>query len=129
MSTLAEKLKAPGIPLWVTAYMFVVIAFGVVLGIPALFDNGFAELQTVGWGGREFGVAVGAILAVAMKTAHGYFIIFVIGIFRELSDALEALAETPANTASAVMVAVFIVIGAACAWRSLLAIREQSSTV
>lgn len=54
MSFINERVKAPGVPIWVTLYLLVVIGFGVILGIPALLDNGMMETQTVGWGGREW---------------------------------------------------------------------------
>lgn len=85
-----------------------------------------ADTQTIGWGGRELGVAVGAIMALFMRSPIAYLIIFVIGTFRELSDLLEALDETPANTTSAVSVGVFLVIGIVCAWFSLVAVRKSA---
>ncbi len=125
MSFVQEKVKAPGVPLLVTVYLFVVIGFGVVLGIPALFGNGLLETHTVGWGGRELGIAIGAIIAFLLRSPIAYFIIFVIGLFRELSDMLEALDETPANTTSAVQIGIFIAIGAVCAWYSYRAMRSE----
>lgn len=121
-----SKIRVPGVPIWATLYMLVVIAFGVILGIPALIGEGFTDLQTIGWGGRELGVAVGAIIALVLRNALAYFLIFVIGTFRELSDMLEALDETPSNTSSAIQVGVFLVIGIACAIVSYRAIGAES---
>ncbi len=129
MNFVQERLKAPGVPLLVTLYLFVVIGFGVVLGIPALFGNGMMETQTVGWGGRELGIAIGAIIAVVSRNAMAYLIVFVAGVFRELSDALEALAERPANTASAVMIGVLGLVGALCAWFSYRGLRENAEAL
>lgn len=123
MNFVQNWLKAPGIPFPVTLFLYIVIAFGVLLGLPALLGNGMMETHTVGWGGRELGVGIGAILAAVMRNAVAYFIIFVIGIFRELSDVLEALAETPANMTSAVMISFFIVCGIVSAYYSYRAMK------
>lgn len=123
MSLIQDKLAVPGIPFWVTLYLYLVICIGVVLGIPAMLGNGFTEAYTIGWGGRELGVAVGAILAAIYRKPVAYFVIFVIGVFRETSDALEAFAETPPNTTSALMISAFIIIGAICAWLSYRAMK------
>lgn len=120
-----NKLRVEGVPIWATIYLLVVIGFGVVLGIPALLGEGFADLQTIGWGGRELGVAIGAILALLYRSALAYFLIFVIGTFRELSDLLEALDETPSNTSSAAMVGVFLIVGIACAAVSYRGIKSE----
>jgi hypothetical protein len=105
-------------------YLCLIILIGVALGVPALIGNGLMEPHTVGWGGRELGIAVGAILALILRSPAAYFVIFVIGIFREISDVLEALAETPTNTTSALMIAVFIVLGAISAWFSYRATHQ-----
>ncbi len=127
MSFINERVKAPGVPIWVTLYLLVVIGFGVILGIPALLDNGMMETQTVGWGGRELGIAIGAIIALLTRNPMAYTVIFVAGVFRELSDMLEALAETPANTASAVMIGALGLVGAVCAWFSYRAAQAQGN--
>jgi hypothetical protein len=123
MSIIQDKLRAPGVPFWVTMYLYLVIAIGVVLGTPALLGSGLMELHTVGWGGRELGVAVGAILAALYRSPTAYVVIFVIGTFRETSDALEALAETPPNMISAALIGGFILMGLLCAWFSYRATR------
>ncbi len=124
MSLVQNRLKAPSIPIAVTAYLCLVIAIGVVLGTPALFGGGLMETHTVGWGGRELGIAIAAIIALILRSPAAYLVIFVAGIFREVSDALEALAETPANMMSAAMISVFIVLGLICAWFSYRAVQS-----
>lgn len=125
MTFINNHLKVPGISLWVTVYLFIVIAFGVVLGIPALFGNGLLDAHTIGWGGRELCIGIGAIIAAVMRNAVAYMLIFIIGLFRELSDMFEALDETPSNTTSAVQVGIFLAIGAVCAWFSYVAVRRE----
>ncbi|WP_299155094.1 hypothetical protein [uncultured Tateyamaria sp.] len=123
MMSFKNKLSAPGVPIWATVFLFIVVVFGFVLGVPALLGIGLMETHTIGWGGRELGVAVGAVISAILRNPTAYFLIFVIGIFRETSDALEALAETPPNTASVIFIGIFVVIGAASALVSYRAMR------
>lgn len=73
------------------------------------------------------GIAIGAIIALLTRNPMAYTVIFVAGVFRELSDMLEALAETPANTASAVMIGALGLVGAVCAWFSYRAAQAQGN--
>ncbi|WP_299154976.1 hypothetical protein [uncultured Tateyamaria sp.] len=118
-----NKFSPPGISIWVTIFLWIEIAFGFVLGIPALFGSGLMETHTIGWDGRELGDGVGALVAAFLRDAAACLVIFLAGVFRELSDALEAFAEKPDNFVSAGGVSVFMFIGALCALASYCALR------
>ncbi len=121
-NSLQRWFSPPGISIWVTVFLWIVIAFGFVLGVPAIFGAGMMETHTVGWGGRELGIGVAALVAAMLRNAYAYLIVFLAGIFRELSDALEALAQMPPNLDSAAGISVFTLIGALCAWASYRAL-------
>lgn len=125
MTNLKNRLSVPGIPIWATLFLLIVIAFGFVMGIPAFLGSGLMETHSVGWGGRQLGVGVAAVIAAVLRNPTAYLLIFVIGIFRETSDALEALAETPPNIASTIFIGVFIALGLASAWVSYRAMTSK----
>ncbi|MEM8923077.1 MAG: hypothetical protein AAGD35_06215 [Actinomycetota bacterium] len=124
MGALRDRIGAPGVPIWATLFLLVVIGFGLFLGIPALLGSPMMDVHTIGWGGRQTGIGIAAVLALFSRNALAYLMIFVIGIPREISDLLEALDETPSNTAAAAQIGVTIVIGVLCASASARAVRR-----
>lgn len=68
-----------------------IVLFGVGFGVPAMLGQGLMETQTIGWGGRQLGIAVGSILAIIYRNQIGYLIVFTCAVFKETSDLIEVM--------------------------------------
>ena len=94
---MVNKLKVDGIPFWVTLFLMLIIVFGFAFGVPGMLGQGLMETQTIGWGGRQLGIAVGSVLAILYRSQVGYLIAFTCALFKETSDLLEVLAAPEPN--------------------------------
>ena len=91
-------IKAPGVPLAITAFAILMGVGGTAIGIGALADpssvtnfvDGADDLAT-SWAGRNLGLGVAMLVAVAMRQASAYAVAFGAVIFRELSDVMVEL--------------------------------------
>lgn len=88
-------IKAEEVPLAVTIFAILMGIGGTVIGIQALADPesainfiaGADDLAT-SWAGRNLGLGVAMLMAVAMRHAAGYAAVFAGAIFREISDVM-----------------------------------------
>lgn len=85
--------KPQGFHNGVFLYAIVTALIGIGIGVPALAGLGsFSPLEaTIGWGGRELGLGVVAVVAIYSRQSGAYLALFAGGTFRELSDILELL--------------------------------------
>ena len=86
-----QKLKTPGIPLWVTLFALLTFVFGAVLGLMAFFGPmpGFENVDpslAASWGGRALGIGLAALLAVFLRSPDAYIVAFAAGAFRDIGD-------------------------------------------
>ena len=90
-----DKIKADGVPLIITAFALLMGVGGTVIGISALADpssavnfvDGADDLAT-SWAGRNLGLGVVMLVAVAMRQAGAYAAAFAGSVCREISDVL-----------------------------------------
>ncbi|MEM6588904.1 MAG: hypothetical protein AAF641_10690 [Pseudomonadota bacterium] len=113
-----DKLKVDGIPLWVTVFLLLIILFGVGLGAPAMVGHGLMEAHTIGWGGRQLGIAVGSILAIVYRSQIGYVIVFTCALFKETSDLIEILSSQTPDMGMALGFAPFLALELVSLWYS-----------
>ena len=121
-----KMIKAPGVPLAITAFAVLMGLGGTIIGLLALIDpssaanfiDGADDLAT-SWAGRNMGLGIGMLLAVVMRDAAGYAVAFAGAICRELSDVIVEF-----NVAFFVIMLIEIVCLAWCARAALLNQRE-----
>ncbi|MEM7271802.1 MAG: hypothetical protein AAF547_01870 [Actinomycetota bacterium] len=88
-------IKAEGVPIAMTVFAILMGLGGTVIGILALADptsaasfvDGADDLAT-SWAGRNLGLGVAMLVAVAMRQAGAYAAAFAGGVCRELSDVI-----------------------------------------
>ena len=118
-----SKLKVEGIPFWVTLLLMLIVLFGVGMGLPALLGQGVMDTHTIGWGGRQLGIAVGSILAILYRNPTGYVIVFAAHACKETGDMIETLALSGPNAATLIGFALFIGLELVSLWYSYRATR------
>ncbi len=119
-------VKAEGVPLAITIFAALMGLGGTVIGIGALLDpesainfvSGADDLAT-SWAGRNMGLGIAMLVAVAMRHAAGYAAAFSGAIFRELSDVMVEF-----NVAFFVIMLIEIVCLAICV-RAVMAMRTR----
>lgn len=82
-------MKAPGIPLWITIVLGLIVLLSVVAGSLALAGNGMEEFMGPSWGGRNLGIGLAALIAILYKSPHAYLAVFVASIGREVGDIIQ----------------------------------------
>ncbi len=90
-----QFIKADGVPLVITIFAVIMGLGGTAIGISALADptsavnfvDGADDLAT-SWAGRNLGLGIAMLFAVAMRQAGAYAAAFAGAICRELSDVL-----------------------------------------
>ena len=88
-------IKAEGVHIAITVFAILMGVGGTVIGISALADPtsavnfvaGADDLAT-SWAGRNMGLGIAMLVAVAMRHAAGYAAAFAGAICRELSDVI-----------------------------------------
>lgn len=118
-----SKLKAEGIPFWITLLLMLIVVFGFGMGVPALLGQGLMETHTIGWGGRQLGIAVGSILAILLRNPVGYVIVFTCHAFKETGDLIEAVSASGPDMATLLGFALFIGLELVALWYSYKALR------
>ena len=125
-------IRVNRIPLVITLFAILVGAMGTFLGVMALIDPtsaiGFidgADVMALSWGGRNLGLGVALLAAVALRNASGYTVAFAGSIFREVADIIASL---NGDTGFGVtMLAVFVGIEIICLAFSVRAARSDLS--
>lgn len=91
-------IRANGIPIWITIVALLIGTMGAFLGITGLVDPtsavGYidgADVMALSWAGRNLGVAVALLIAVALRNASGYAVAFGGAMFREVGDIFASL--------------------------------------
>lgn len=106
------QIKANGVPTWVTGLAALIGLFSVVAGTAIMADPTIMNIDdsVVGrqWGGRNIGLGVALVVAVALRDARAYVAGFAAGLFRDIGDLVGALDDG----ASPVVPIVFLVVGA-----------------
>ena len=107
------RVRANGVPTWVTAVALLIGAFSVVAGFAITVDPTIMGIDdtVVGrqWGGRNIGLGIALLVAVALRDARAYLAGFAAGLFRDIGDLVGALDDG----ASPVVPIVVLVLGAA----------------
>ncbi len=107
-------LKTPGLPIWVTIFALVVLAFG-SLGVVACFGDGMEGMtsaMSISWGGRHLGLGLAAGMAVLLKSPAAYMAAFVGGLGRDAGDLVGELSKADHNLGIVVFLIVFLILGA-----------------
>ena len=105
------NVKANGVPTWVTGLAALIGLFSVVAGTAIMADPTIMDIDdsVVGrqWGGRNVGLGIALIAAVAFRDARAYMAAFAAGLFRDIGDFAGALDDG----ASPIVPIVFLVVG------------------
>lgn len=105
-------IKANGVPTWVTAIAVVIGLFSTVAGLAIMADPSIMGIDdaVVGrqWGGRNIGLGIALLVAVALRDARAYLAGFAAGLFRDIGDLVGAIDDG----ASPIVPIVVLVIGA-----------------
>lgn len=115
-------IKAEGVHIAITAFAILMGVGGTVIGISALADPtsavnfvaGADDLAT-SWAGRNMGLGIAMLVAVALRHASGYAVAFAGAICRELSDVIVEF-----NAAFFVIMLIEIVCLGICARAALM---------
>lgn len=107
------RLSTHGVPKWVTGLAILIGAFSTLAGIAIMIDPTIMDIDdtVVGrqWGGRNIGLGVALLVAVALRDARAYLAGFAAGLFRDIGDFVGALDDG----ASPVVPIVVFVLGVA----------------
>ena len=105
--------RANGVPVWVTALAVLIGAFSTLAGLAIMIDPSIMDIDdtVVGrqWGGRNIGLGIALLVAVALREARAYLAGFAAGLFRDIGDLVGALDDG----ASPVVPIVVLVLGLA----------------
>jgi len=122
-------LRTAGLPLWVTLWALIVLAFGLVLGVSAMFGAGLDGMEnsmSVSWGGRHLGLGLVAGAAVLLRSPSAYVAAFIGCIARDLGDLFAELGKADPNKGVIVGISVFLLISVIAL---ATAIRTRNATV
>ncbi len=93
-------IKAEGVPLPVTLFALLMGFGGTMIGIQAILDPSTAidfvegaDKMGIAWGGRNLGLGVIMLVAVALRSPAGYAVGFSGVIWREFSDVIAGMSE------------------------------------
>ena len=107
------RFRANGVPAWVTVLAAVIGLFSTVAGLAIMIDPSIMGIDdsVVGrqWGGRNIGLGVALLVAVALRAPRAYVAAFAAGLFRDVGDLVGALDDG----ASPIVPIVFLVVGLA----------------
>lgn len=107
------QIRANGVPTWVTAVAVVIGLFSTLAGFAIMADPTIMDIDDtiVGrqWGGRNVGLGIALLVAVALRDARAYVAGFAAGLFRDIGDLVGALDDG----ASPIVPVVVLVLGAA----------------
>ena len=122
-------IKADGVPLVMTLFAILMGVGGTIIGISSLADptsavnfvEGADDLAT-SWAGRNLGLGIAMLVAVAMRQAGAYAAAFAGAVFRELTDVMVEF-----NPAFFVIMLIEIVCLAWCARAVFMGGAEQAT--
>lgn len=107
------RIRANGVPTWVTAVAALLGVFSTVAGLAIMADPTIMDIDdtVVGrqWGGRNIGLGIALLVAVVLRDARAYLAAFAAGLFRDIGDLVGAIDDG----ASVVVPLVVLVLGAA----------------
>lgn len=105
------RIRTNGVPVWVTGLALFIGLFSTVAGLAIMVDPSLMEIDdtVVGrqWGGRNIGLGVALLVAVALREPRAYLAGFAAGLFRDIGDLVGALEDG----ASPVVPIVVLVLG------------------
>jgi hypothetical protein len=124
-------IRANGIPLWITIVALLIGLLGTAIGIMALLDPTAAFGYIDGadsiartWAGRNAGLGVALLVAVALRNANGYAVAFAGSIMREISDILDIL---NGGVGTLAVIGAFLLVDVICFGISVRAARRGLS--
>ena len=103
-----DRIRAAGVPTWVTLFTALMGVAGVVVGVAAMIDPGlffFTEAdEALGqrYAGRQLGLGIVLIAAIALRSRLMHLVGLVAGLAREFGDGVAALTDGE-TTAGAVV--------------------------
>lgn len=109
-----DRIRAAGVPMWVTLFTALMGAMGLVVGVAAMIDPGlffFTEAdEALGqrYGGRQLGLGIVLLAAIALRSRTVYLVGIIAGLARELGDGVGAVTDGD-TTAGAVVFGVIAV--------------------
>lgn len=105
------RITANGVPTWVTGLAVLIGLFSMLAGLAIMIDPSIMNIDdtVVGrqWGGRNIGLGVALVVAVALREARAYVAAFAAGLFRDIGDLVGAIDDG----ASPIVPIVFLVVG------------------
>lgn len=106
-------IKTVGVPGWVTGLALLIGVFSTLAGLAIMIDPSIMNIDdtVVGrqWGGRNIGLGIALIVAVALREARAYLAGFAAGLFRDIGDLVAAIEDD----ASPIVPIVVLVLGIA----------------
>ncbi|MGB5759558.1 MAG: hypothetical protein WBM50_21775 [Acidimicrobiales bacterium] len=109
-----NRIRAAGVPTWVTIFAILIAVGGTLLGLASLLNPSEADVPTYferAYGGRNIGVAIVLGVAVVLRARAAYIAGLVGGLFRDLGDLMRGNDEEV--TSMAIVGAVFMFLGLA----------------
>lgn len=107
------RVRTNGVPSWATVLALVIGVFSALAGLAIMIDPTIMDIDdtVVGrqWGGRNIGLGVALLVAVALRDARAYLAAFAAGLWRDIGDLVGAVDDG----ASPVVPIVVMLLGAA----------------
>lgn len=104
-----QRIKTPGVPLWVTLGSLVIAVLGTAIGLATIANPAIMSITEIAvgqqWGGRNVGVALVLAVAVFARSRVTYLAGLLAGLARDLSDVVAAVTAGAAPTLPLVFVA------------------------
>jgi len=89
------RFRTNGVPAWVTGLALLIGLFSTLAGLAIMIDPTIMDIDdtVVGrqWGGRNIGLGVALLVAVALRDARAYLAGFAAGLFRDIGDLVGAI--------------------------------------
>ena len=84
------SIRTNGVPTWVTGLALFLGVFSTLAGLAIMIDPTIMDIDdsVVGrqWGGRNMGLGIALLIAVALRDARAYLAAFGAGLFRDIGD-------------------------------------------
>ena len=105
------RIGANGVPSWVTGLAILIGLFSTLAGLAIMADPTIMDISdtVVGrqWGGRNIGLGIALLVAVALREARAYLAGFAAGLFRDIGDLVGSIDDG----ASPIVPIVVLVLG------------------
>ncbi len=106
------QIRAKGVPTWVTGVALFIGVFSALAGTAIMIDPSIMDIDdtVVGrqWGGRNIGLGVALLVAVALRDARAYVAAFAAGLFRDVGDLVAAIDDGEPPVVPVIVLAVGI---------------------